>query len=284
MRRTLFIISMLCVSIGLMAQYYAYSMNGVVRIMRGGEWQTVYSTMELQETDLLQTEEFGNITILDRTNNKIFSIQSTEARPVRQLMQAQPSTRMLATEYILGMLRKLFNQEQFEEAKTESYVTYRSEEDEREIARALIHSNQSKYLVSFTLIDLHSQQAVETVEEGQIVVVQFNNMSDTPLYMNIIDTDASGQVAAIFPIDEKQSTLTLYVPAFSNIRLHQYPIQFAPGGTTDHLMLVAYPIPFYLPDVIELMNKPEIINDSAFVNEPIGIYQMSVPIIPAGSY
>ena len=43
-----------------MAQYYAYGINGEVQIMRNGNWQNVYSSMELQASDLVKTSEYGD--------------------------------------------------------------------------------------------------------------------------------------------------------------------------------------------------------------------------------
>ncbi len=275
MRQYIFIILLLGLSSSLSAQYYAYSMNGEVRLMRGGEWQKVYSSMELQENDLIQTEEYGNLTILDRTNNKMFSVQTVEAKPISQLMQTQKETKSLTAEYIIGMYQMLFGGER--PKGTTPGVTYRGEAEEREIARALLHTRKSSFPISFTLLDLHTLEPVEQVREGQLIVVQFNNMSDTPLYMNIMDTEASGQQTAIFPLNEKQTLLTLYIPAFSNVRLHDYPITFAPGGTTDKLTLVAYPYPYDLRNVIDKMYEPDIRNATKHITD-IGIFQQTISI------
>lgn len=263
----------------LMAQYYAYSLNGQVRMMREGEWQNVYSTMELQETDLLQTEEYGNLTILDRTNNKMYSIQSADALPLRQLMLRQPGTRSLATEYMIGMYKKLFNKERTKGIETGGGVTYRGDAEEREIARALVHTNKSSYTVSFLLLDIHTMEPIDRVQEGQPVIVQFNNMSYTPLYMNIIDTDAEGLQNALFPLDEKNTMLQLYIPALSSIRMQGYPFVFAPAGTSDRLTLVAYPYPFDLRNVIKRMAEPEVQKAVGTPKEGIGRFESKIIIL-----
>lgn len=277
MKRWLTLIALLVMTGTMMAQYYAYSMNGKVQLMRDGEWQNVYSTMELQETDLVQTEEYGNLTVLDRTNNKMYSIQSAEALPLRQLMLRQAGTRWLTTEYIIGMYKKLFDKERTKGIETSGGVTYRGETEEREIARALLNTCKSSYTVSFALLDIHTMEPIDRIQEEQPVIVQFNNMSDTPLYMNIIDTDADGIQSALFPLDEKKTMLQLYIPALSCVRIQEYPFVFAPAGTSDRLTLVAYPYPFDLRNVIKKMAEPEVQKAGSSIPE-IGVYQQTVQI------
>lgn len=281
MKRIRIAIILLCLCVSAQSQYYAYTVNGEAQVMRGGEWKAVYSTMELQTTDLLRTSEYGHVTVLDRTNNKIYSLQTVDAKPIEQLISnVQPHTRRLMQEYIIGMYNKLFGieEERTKGMATQGGVTYRGEEEEREIARAILHCRKGELPVSFLLLDFQTRQPVERVREGQMVIVQFNNLSDTPLYMNIIDRDAEGTESAIFPLDEKQAILTLYVPAFSSVRMHEYPLTFAPAGTTDKLTLVAYPYPFELTNVVKLLKDTEIQQATGKTN-PIGIYQQTIPII-----
>ena len=284
MKRCIFTICTNLLALCIMAQYYAYGINGEVQIMRNGNWQNVYSSMELQASDLVKTSEYGNLTILDRTNNKIYSIQATNAQPLEQLIQTtQRKTSRLSFEYIQGMFNKLFGRE---DASTESMrtiggVTYRGEEEERNIAEALVNSAKSLYPVSFLLIDLQTMEAVEYVRNGGTYILQMNNMSDTPLYMNIIYTDEKGETSAMLPLDENQTMLHLYIPAFSNVRLTEFPLSFTPPGVINWLTLVASPMPFDLSSVIYYMQSSELqqANISASTSShTVGRYNMKLRI------
>ena len=283
MKRCIFTICMNLLALCVMAQYYAYSINGEVQIMRNGNWQNVYSSMELQASDLVKTSEYGNLTILDRTNNKIYSIQTTNAQALEQLIQnTQRKTQKLSIEYIQGMFNKLFG---YEDARTESMqtiggVTYRGEEEDRNIAGALVNSAKSSYPVSFLLLDLQTMAAVENVQNEGTYILQMNNMSDTPLYMNIIYTDEKGETSAMLPLDENQTMLHLYIPAFSNVRLTEFPLSFTPPGVINWLTLVASPMLFNLQSVIHYMQSPELQQtmSTSASSHTIGRYDMKLRI------
>lgn len=281
MKRLALLICLLPASLALFSQIYAYSCNGKVQIMRNGEWQDVFSTMELQLTDQLQTEEYGCVTVLDRTNSKLYSIQSLEANPLGFLIKnAQQKTPKLMAEYVQGIWNKLFGFEdkETEGLKTTGGVTYRGENETRDVAIGLLTQRRSYYPISCTLIDHTTNQPVEYVREGQTIIVQINNLSDTPLYVNIVDIDADGNQSALFPFDEKQTMLNLYIPALSNVRLQQYPIAFAPAGSADRLKVVAYPMPFDLNAVLEYLQSPDIHQNTTTANK-IGIFQLHVSIL-----
>ena len=261
MKRCLLTIGMNLFALCLMAQYYAYGINGEVQIMRNGNWQNVFSSMELRSTDLVKTDEYGNLTVLDRTNDKIYSMQSPEAQPLEQLIQnAQRKTPNPASEYIQGIFSKLFGREDasLEKMKTIGGVTYRGEKEDWNIAGALVYSAKPSYPVSCMLLDWQTMEVVESVRDGGIYILQMNNMSDTPLYMNIIYTDEKGDTSAMLPLDERQTMLHLYIPAFSNVRLTGFPLSFSPAGVMNRMTLVASPMPFDLQNVLRYMQSPEL--------------------------
>ena len=239
------------------SQYYISSVNGNVQIMRNGKWQDAYVTMELQETDLVQTQNTGCLTVIDRANSKLYTFQSPQAISLNKLIaNSQSKTKNFVYEYVEGVFNKLFGRVD-EQQNTAVGVTYRDKTEEREIARAISHTQKSDYLVSFLLLDYQTLLPLESVQESQIFIVQLNNMSDTPLYMNIIDTDSNGTQTALFPPDEKQTMLHLYIPPFSTVRMNQFPIYLTPAGTTDKLTLVASPMAFDIETVITMMNTDE---------------------------
>ena len=178
---------------------------------------------------------------------------------------------------MIGMYKKLFSKERTKGIETGGGVTYRGDAEEREIARALVHTCKSSYTVSFFLLDIHNMEPIDRIREDQPAIVQFNNMSDTPLYMNIIDTDADGIPNALFPLDERNTMLQLYIPALSSVRIQEYPLIFAPHGTSDRLTLVAYPYPFDMRNVIKLMAELEVQKAGSSIPE-IGVYKQTIHI------
>ena len=286
MKRMVLILFAVVVSITAMAQLYALSMSGKVKLQRDGKWQDVFVGDELQKSDMVQTEEFGYFVILDRSVGKKYSFQSISPQSIEQLILAQNSkTPSLAKEVVQGLCNILMGRNDFiDKNNNTGGVTYRDLDEDFLVASILKTQPQTSYLIDFTLLDMATMQPVKQVCEGQYIIFQINNHSDTPLNVNIIDKEPNGKQSAIFKGNEMISYQDLYIPAFSSVQLMNYPIKFAPANTIDQLTLVAYPLPFNLTKVLEIMSDDEKLKNTNPVNEPIGIYQMSVPIIPAGLY
>ena len=252
------VLSLLVYSAFAAAQYYVYIVNGDAILQRKGQQLPLYTSTELFEEDIIQTSEYGNVVILDRYKNKTYSIQSSEPKPLRQLIvSSQSKSRSLAGEFIEGLYNKLFGKSDRDEAiyKTQGGVTYRGDPDDEIVAAALNAQGKSAYAISMTLLDLHTLQPVEQLRENQIVILQINNLSDTPLYVNVIDIDANNKATALFSTDEVEMIMNLYIPPLSNVRLSNYPITFAPAYTADRLILVAYPMPFDLAHVLSIRDS-----------------------------
>ena len=286
MKRMVLVLFAFVFSVTAMAQLYALSMNGKVQIQRNGKWQNVFVGEELQRTDLVQTEEFGYFVILDRATGKKYSFQAHEAQTIEQLiLMKSAKTPSLAKEVVQGLCNILMGRKDYiDKNNNTGGVTYRDLDEDFLVASILKTQPQTSYLIDFMLLDMATMQPVKQVYEGQYIIFQINNHSDTPLNVNIIDKEPNGKQSAIFKGNEMISYQDLYIPAFSSVQLMNYPIKFAPANTIDQLTLVAYPLPFNLSKVLEPMSEDNKLKNTNNVNEPIGIYQMNVPIIPAGSY
>ena len=73
MKRFFSTISAFLVAASAMAQLYAFALNGKAQIQREDSLRDVFVADLLMEDDLLTTEEYGYIVILDRKNNKKYS-------------------------------------------------------------------------------------------------------------------------------------------------------------------------------------------------------------------
>jgi|GEM_PF-5445661 len=109
--------------------------------------------------------------------------------------------------------------------------------------------------VDFQFLDQFSLQPVPQVEEGQHVIIQIENHTDTPLYTNIIDSDPTGEKFVLLPVNTIDSLSDVFIPPHSRIRLKSNPISFAPGGTSDELTLIAHSEPFNISNVMRLIQS-----------------------------
>lgn len=254
MKRLVATISVMFVAISAMAQLYAYAINGRSQIQRNGLSRDVFVADVLLEDDLLTTEEYGYIVILDRKHNKKYSLQSPFPQSIQSLIASQgEKAQTLPKDYIqrLYVLLLGYASEDLTDLQDTEGTTYRSESIDLNIAHALAKKTTTE-TVDFLLLDQHTLQPVQDVKEGQNIVLQIENHSDTPLYTNIIDIDPEGKKYVLLPVSPSDSLSDVYIPPYSKIRLNSNPISFAPGGTSDELTLIAHSKPFNISRVIEM--------------------------------
>ena len=285
MKRIFWLVFIILLSITIKADLRVYSTQGLVEIKREGTWVQVFQGDELFETDSLRTEENGNVVLGDRTKSIPYSIQSPQVRLVKDLIREnKPHTIALSEEFMRGAYNFLLGRTT-KEIVGEPGTSSKGEDIDIAVASALKNKKGSSYLVELKLLDPSTMKPVSQVYENQPVIAQVSNHSNTSLYINILDKDANGQLSALFSY-AYDTIFHLYIPAYSTITLSGYGYQFSlfPANTTDQLTLVAYQKPFNLERVLSLLLEETVRQTTNTINEPIGIYQMNVPIISAGSY
>lgn len=276
MKKYILTICAITFPIMLMADMFVTSKQGDVQIKKNDKWESVYVTMGIKETDSLKTEQYGKINIDDTSNRVSYTFQAEKPTCIKDLIAS--SKRSVSYNFLKEIYKALKNPPTYPNLPGGSP---RGDETDRHVAMALRCTQQgaSDYSITMTLLDLHTMQPVSQVCEGQSVAIQVNNNSDTPLFVNIIDRDEFGVETALFPTNDVQAFLDLYIPAYSSVQLdyHPYVISFSPANTTDQLTLVAYPLPFNLPNVMRIKNEINCPQED-LPNRSIGIYTASVPI------
>lgn len=249
MKRLLVAITAVLLALPSMAQLYAYAINGKAQIRRDGVIRNVFVADILMEDDTLTTEEYGYIVVLDRYRNKQYSFQSPAPQSLRALIASQGAyAHTLPREYIQHLYLLLMGYAA-DSVVNDDGVTYRSENIDLVIAQTLAQTSVSQ-TVDFRFLDQQTLQPVSYVEEGQTVVLQIENRSDSSLYTNIIDRDPAGETVILLPVNPFDSLSEVFVPPHSQIRLNTNPISFSPAGTTDELILIAHSEPFNASRVI----------------------------------
>ena len=282
MKRFLATIGAVWVAISGMAQLYAFSINGRVQVQRENTWQDVFVADILHEDDLLTTEEYGHIVILDRDNNKKYSIQSRIPQTIQSLIKSQgQNAPTLSKEYIQRLYMHLLGYDSGTDvAQQPQGFTYRSENIDLSIAHALVQKSTTKK-VDFLLLDQYTLQPVQHVEEGQTVIFQIENHTNLPLYTNIVDRDPAGEKFVLLPVSKIDSLSDVYIPPQSIIRLPSLPVSFAPAGTSDELTLMAHTEPFNISQVLRMaqteMASPTANNVS--LEEPVDMGYVSIHFI-----
>ena len=251
-------------SVAINATIYVYSIKDATQIQRSGKLEYLFVGDTVQESDWIQTGEFGKVDLYDDKNHNFISVQSSTPKQVKELI-TQKKTFSLPHEFWNGIRLALRgNKEEINDLwNTRPGRGVRgSEEWDYQVCKALLNDiyGSSEYAIDFRILDDRTMQPVAQVTEGKQVFIEVRNNSNTPLFVNIIDIMRNGKKEVLVKVDSFDAIMDLYIPAGSIIRLTNYPISFFPANTTDTLQLIASPVPFNLSNVLEMLKQPEMLN------------------------
>lgn len=236
------------------AQYYVYETTGDVYIKVDNNWKMAYKTMSVKPSNLIRTDKYASVVILDRSKDKLYALQSTTPTSLESLILGQKSSsNSLLREVSQALYSVLFEGKSMSSFENTSGVSYRSEDDDRKIAQALATSKSNSNKLFFRILgDTNNEPLTNIRARDYLGVVEITNNSAQNLYVNIAVFDSTGKVAAIFPSNGHETMTDLYIPAFSVVRLSE-KIEFVEPYGEDRLVLVAYHKPFNLENVLKLL-------------------------------
>lgn len=262
MRKIVATFVLLCFAATLFAQHlFVMSVNGTAEIKKKDHWVPLIKAQALNDEDVIRTSKYGSVTILDKERGKQYAVQSVSGAKVKELLATQKSSvKRFANEVVEFLSDILFNTKEKErkDYQTTGGVTYRSDNADEMIASWLknnlndrLEVGSSAYPVSLQVIDPFTYQVIREIKAGDHAELMVMNDSDIPLYVNVIDVDFEGQWSAVIPKDETEMMTTLLIPPHARVFL-PFPISFFEPKGVDHLILLAYPMPFNLQRVIAL--------------------------------
>lgn len=262
MRKLFLLFALSCFAVSLSAQHlFVLEINGTAEIKQKEKWVALVKAQALRDDDLIRTSKYGSLMILDKERGKEYAVQSTDGAKVQDLLVTQKSSvKRFAKEVVEVISDILFNKKDKESAafQTTGGVTYRSDNADEMIASWLknnlnvrLEVGGSAYPISLHVIDPFTYQTIHEVKVGDHAELMVMNDSDIPLYMNVIDVDSEGQMSVVIPKNEAEMMTTMLIPPHASVIL-PYPISFFEPKGVDHLILLAYPMPFNLQRVIAL--------------------------------
>lgn len=246
MRRFKLILLLLLVSSSTFAQkLWVYSVNGVAEKKEGSEWIALQRTDKLSTSDYIRTGKTSSLAILDRSSNKLYSLQSESPVTVKMVIDSQQKNPSLAKEFV-SYLWKSVNGKGQSEAKSAG-VVYRDGSNASMIANSL-----TKYKVAVTLLNAETGEELgDVIKIGQRALIKIINYADIPLFVNVIDVDADGNMAACIPVTDQSYLPQLMVPANAEVLLSSFPIEFSHPAGIDTLIPLAWHEPYNVDSVIE---------------------------------
>ena len=256
MRRLTMILAALLMSLAAEAQYYVYESNGEALVRKNTGWTDAYKTMSVELSDSIRTAEYSSVVILDRTDSELYSFQSRQASTLENLIAGyKKSSKGLFREAIQGIYAAMFgkNEKSMDAYSKTSGVSYRDKDNDMIVAKALRAATSGTGDIYFRLLDRYTGEQLVEARVGQLAVVEITNNTGQELFFNIADFDSEGNVAPILPCDDQQNMLHLFLPPHSVVRLNEYPVEFYEPRGTDRLVLVAYPKPFNLMNVLQML-------------------------------
>lgn len=262
MRKSFITFVLLCIAITISAQHlYVLNINGKAELKKNGKWVPLIKAQPLYDNNVIRTSKFGSVTILDTDRDKEYAVQSESGATVQALLSTQKFSVKRFAKEIVEVLSNIFTYSNDNERKnyeTTGGVTYRSDNADEAIASWLkknlnenLEVGNSAYSVSLQVMDPFTYQVIREIKVGDHADLMVMNDSDIPLYVNVVDVDSEGQWSVVIPKDETEMMVTLLIPPHASVIL-PYPVHFFEPKGIDHLILLAYPMPFNLQRVIAL--------------------------------
>ena len=257
---------------------FVYSIIDTVEFYHDGAWNPAYKTLALDTDDSLRLSEFASISLLPQGDDTPHPVQFKGTLSVQEaLQQSTPVKQSIIGETFKGIWHEIYRpgNVSMDYYNAKRGATNRGTASELAMAYAIENTVISDYDISFALVDANTLQIIESsVPENTHLILQVNNKSNTPLYVNLLDISQDG-VSPVMPIDENGLMGHLLVPANATVRFSDLPMQFSLYGEgTDTIILLASSAPFDIAEVMELATH----NQGAKTTTKIGICKKQVAI------
>lgn len=252
MKRIVLLMLALSVSFSANAQnLWVYSTNGKVEVFSGGNWSVPVPYQKLNPADSIRTSNGASVSLLDRQHDMLFSVQDQGSHSVESLVRnAQTKSKKQSKELISYLWNSLRGDNNVGAFYRPAGVVYRDDDVNSTIAAA-VSSMTTNLPVEFDLLVEETGCLIgEMAKIGNTAVVRVRNHSPFDLFVNIIDVDANGNMAACFPINTAQQMSQLLIPSGSEVVLDSFPIIFSEPRGEDNLILVASPEWFNIDAVV----------------------------------
>jgi hypothetical protein len=287
MKKYILFIVLALISVSAGAQdLYVYSVIGKVEKKVDNEWQPLRKREKLLEKDIVRVLDNSALSIMDRQNEKVYSVSKTSEKAVQDIIGGiKDKQGSVSGQLFSHMSKSLFNGEADKITHTAAGCTYRGDIIENDIAKTIfakqkgdsiqkIDNANTDYAVAFELIGRNNNRIITNkaaVEEQAFFRIK--NNSDKPLYVNVLDIDSNGEMYVCLPTDDAQTMAHLLIPPHSVVDLKEYPIEFTDPKGEDCLLLIATEVPFDLRIINQYLQmelqEPQI----AY---PVGLYRKNI--------
>lgn len=235
---------------------WIYSVNGQVELFSRTGWEAATSFRKLDLADSLRFGADASVSILDRQNDKLIAVQGEGSQCVRTLLsQAQARSQKQPRAFVSYLWSSLQGNNSADAYRRSAGVVYRDDDVHAALASAVL-SMQSSLPVEFDFLDAQTRRPLgEAAPEGRVFVVRVTNHSATDLFVNLIDIDANGNMAACIPVSSAREMAQLLIPAGAAVVLDSFPLVVTGPKGRDDLILVATPGCFDIEAVIAALQS-----------------------------
>ena len=246
----------------------AYSVNGEVEIRTSASsfWRRLTPIQELNLSDSLRFGAKSSVTVLDRSKEKVYALQSTTSGSVASLLNASDKRGNKKRGGLVSYLWNSFRGDNSaDNLRNAAGVVYRDNGIEGSLAHAVLAGTNTGQ-IELRLYDMESGLPIkDEASIGQVAVVNVVNNSRNDFFVNLVDKDASGHYYPCFPAVDAQQLMQLYIPAQSNVLLTSFPIVFGEPRGKEQLILIAAADWFDVELVVNCLNDNTVSTSAATV-------------------
>ncbi len=263
----LFLAPVFDISAAATKEYIVYSVAGKAFLVEGRQETELHANVRLKPNSMIKIENESAVTVLDEKNSKMFSFTKKGTNSVKSLVDlATNKGKNLPKLYVEYLVKELANSSKKKMVHPDSYMqvsatVFRSESNEKQFVNEVFDlftkkdqgtlSAESmmvdKQILMSTDMDVHFELVscatgnvvTKEVAGNSACYVRVRNRTMSPLYVNVLNIDRSGNKYLVLPMYEDLTCSNLFVPADCTVSFTNEPFIFPEGQSDETFVLFA---------------------------------------------
>jgi hypothetical protein len=246
------------------SSYVVYSVIGNICKVNGSTKSGLQPRMQVLPSTKVSIPKGCALTIIDREAGKMYSIARVGTNTVEALVKSVSAPKNLSKQYMGYLVKQLFDKDNHKLIHPNAYMqstatAYRSETKDSfflESVLNLVNESATKkiedafcqqstilytgYNVKFDIVSCATDMPIGgTVTEGESCYLRVSNLSEKPLFCNVVNIDTLAHKSLLLPIDRAVTCSNLLVPADGEVDFKSEPFVFSSSKSKETFLLFA---------------------------------------------
>ena len=226
-------------------EYIVYSVAGKAFLVEGRQETELHANVRLKPNSMIKIENESAVTVLDEKNSKMFSFTKKGTNSVKSLVDlATNKGKNLPKLYVEYLVKELANSSKKKMVHPDSYMqvsatVFRSESNEKQFVNEVFDLFTKKDQGTLSAESMMVDKDLADKAGNSACYVRVRNRTMSPLYVNVLNIDRSGNKYLVLPMYEDLTCSNLFVPADCTVSFTNEPFIFPEGQSDETFVLFA---------------------------------------------